>query len=314
MAPPDARASASYGCSAFLSYCLRWLPGSDRLGTIDLPCRRSCGGVIQCRAIVPNGSARRASGGVFRLFGLFVLLVAVALGSDRLGTIDLPCRRASGGVLQCRAIVPNGSARRVSGGFLRLFGFFCLTGRGGILVPIDWGQSIYHADAQAAVSYSVEPLSPMAPPDAQASASYGCSAVLSYWSRWHPGSDRLRTIDLPCRRSCGGVMQCRAIVPNGSARRASGGVLRLFGFFVLLVAVASRFRSIGDNRSTMPTHSGGVIQCRAIVPNGSARRVSGGFLRLFGFFVLLSAVASWFRSIGDNRSTMPTRKRRCLTV
>ena len=50
-------------------------------------------------------------------------------------------------------------------------------------VPIDWGQSIYHNDAQAAASYSVEPLSLMAPPDAQAAASYGCSAVLFYWLR-----------------------------------------------------------------------------------------------------------------------------------
>ncbi len=33
---------------------------------------------------------RRASGGVLRLFDCFVLLAAVALGSDRLGTIDLP--------------------------------------------------------------------------------------------------------------------------------------------------------------------------------------------------------------------------------
>jgi hypothetical protein len=105
--------------------------------------------------------------------------------------------------MQCRAIVPNGSARRARGGVLRLFGFFCLTVCGGIQVPIDWGQSIYHADAHAVLSYSVEPLSPMAP-----------------------------------------------------RRRASGGVLRLFGFFVLLSAVASRFRSIGDNRSTMP------ITCR----------------------------------------------------
>ncbi len=42
---------------------------------------------IQCRAIVPNGSTRRASGGVLRLF---VLLAAVTSSSDRLGTIDLP--------------------------------------------------------------------------------------------------------------------------------------------------------------------------------------------------------------------------------
>jgi hypothetical protein len=39
MAPPDAQAAVSCGCSAFLSYWLRWLPGSDRLPTIDLPCR-----------------------------------------------------------------------------------------------------------------------------------------------------------------------------------------------------------------------------------------------------------------------------------
>jgi hypothetical protein len=185
MAPPDAQAAASFGCSAFLSCCLRWLPGSDRLGTIDLPCRRA-----------------------------------------------------------------------------------------------------------AALSYSVEPLSPMAPPDARAAASYVCSAFLSCCLRWHPGSDRLGTIDLPCRRASGGVLQCRAIVPNGSARRASGGFLRLLGFFVLLAAVASRFRSIGGNRSTMPTRSGVVIQSRAIVPNGSARRASVGVFRLLGFFVLLSAVAS----------------------
>ncbi len=51
-------------------------------------------------------------------------------------------------------------------------------------VPIDWGQSIYDNDAQAAASSSVEPLSPMAPPDAQAAVSYGYSAVLSYWLRW----------------------------------------------------------------------------------------------------------------------------------
>ena len=44
--------------------------------------------------------------------------------------------------------------------------------------------------------------------------------------------------------------QCRAIVPNGSVRRASGGVLRLFGCFILLACGGFRFRSIGDNRST----------------------------------------------------------------
>jgi len=39
-------------------------------------------------------------------------------------------------------------------------------------------------DAQAAVSYSVEPLSPMALQRRAAEASYGCSAGLSYWLRW----------------------------------------------------------------------------------------------------------------------------------
>ena len=53
------------------------------------------GGVLQCRAIVPNGSATTRSGGVLRLFGCFILPVAVTSGSDRLGTIDLPCRLAA---------------------------------------------------------------------------------------------------------------------------------------------------------------------------------------------------------------------------
>jgi hypothetical protein len=91
-----------FGCFILLS---AGFSGSDRLGTIDLPFRR--GGVLVCRAIVPNGSTRRASGGVLRLFGCFILPSAVVSGSDRLGTIDLPFRR--GGVLECRAIVPNGS-------------------------------------------------------------------------------------------------------------------------------------------------------------------------------------------------------------
>ncbi len=68
-------------------------------------------------------SDAEASGSSF--FRLFVLLAAVALGSDRLGTIDLPRRGGSIGVFQCRAIVPNGSVRRGSVG---VFGFrlFCL--------------------------------------------------------------------------------------------------------------------------------------------------------------------------------------------
>jgi hypothetical protein len=200
MAPPDAQASASYGCSAFLSHWSRWHPGSDRLGTIDLPCRRASGVVIQCRAIVPNGSARRASGGVLRLFGLFVLLSAVASRFRSIGDNRSTMPTHSGGVIQCRAIVPNGSARRASGGVLRLFGFFILLSA--VALGSDrLGTIDLPCRRTAALSYSVEPLSPMAPPDAQASVSYGCSAFLSYCLRWLPGSDRLGTIDLPCRRT-----------------------------------------------------------------------------------------------------------------
>jgi hypothetical protein len=43
-----------------------------------------------CRAIVPNRSTRRASGGVLRFSRLLVLPVARAYCADRLGTIDLP--------------------------------------------------------------------------------------------------------------------------------------------------------------------------------------------------------------------------------
>jgi hypothetical protein len=165
----------------------------------------------------------------------------VASGSDRLGTIDLPC------LLQCRAIVPNRSTRRASGGVFRLFG--CLTYRlRWLQAPIDWGQSIYQA------SCSVEPWSPMALHDAPATASssFRLSAI---WLFDLPvtvasGADRLGTIDLPC------LLQCRAIVPNRSTRRASGGVFQFSAFGYLAVCLTGyggfRLRSIGDNRSTMP--------------------------------------------------------------
>ena len=59
---------------------------------------------------------------------------------------------------------------------------------------IDWGQSIYHEEAEASGSSSVEPLSPMARSDAEASGSsvFGCFV---YWLMWFAGSDRLGTID-----------------------------------------------------------------------------------------------------------------------
>jgi len=61
-------------------------------------------------------------------------------------------------------------------------------------------------------------------------------------------SDRLGTIDLPC------LLQCRAIVPNGSTRRASGGGFR-FSAVCLTGCGGFRRRSIGDNRSTMPAEA-----------------------------------------------------------
>jgi hypothetical protein len=69
----------------------------------------------------------------------------------------------------------------------------------------------------------------------------------------------------------------RAIVPNGSSRRASGSVLGL--------------------------------ECRAIVPNGSARGASGGDLG-FSAVALTGYGALRLRSIGDNRSTMALKRRR----
>ena len=58
------------------------------------------------------------------------------------------------------------------------------------------------------------------------------------------GADRLGTIDLPW------VFLGRAIVLDGSARRASGGVFD-FSAVTLTGYGALRLRSIGDNRSTM---------------------------------------------------------------
>ena len=133
--------------------------GADRLGTIDLPC------VFFGRAIVPNGSTRRASGGVFGFFGCCSHLATVRSGSDRLGTIDLPW-----GFLG-RAIVPNGSTRRARGGVSRFFG--CCSHRLRCAQsPIDWGQSIYHR------SSLVEPLSLMARRGAQSAAYRGFRLLL----------------------------------------------------------------------------------------------------------------------------------------
>jgi len=94
MAPRRRAAEASYGCLAVLSYCLWWfqVPIDWGQSIYHADAQRRC---LTCRAIVPNGSATTRSGGVLRLFGCFVLLFVVVSGSDRLGTIDLPCRRAA---------------------------------------------------------------------------------------------------------------------------------------------------------------------------------------------------------------------------
>jgi len=65
-------------------------------------------------------------------FRLLLSLATVASGADRLGTIDLPLRCASGGVFGFSAVLTY---------WLRW-----------LQAPIDWGQSIYHCDAQAAAS------------------------------------------------------------------------------------------------------------------------------------------------------------------
>jgi hypothetical protein len=84
----------------------------------------------------------------------------------------------------------------------------------------------------------------MALHDAPAEASYGFR-LFALTAAVASGADRLGTIDLPC------LFECRAIVPNGSTRRASGGVLRFLA--VCLNACGGfRLRSIEDNRSTMP--------------------------------------------------------------
>jgi len=74
----------------------------------------------------------------------------------------------------------------------------------------------------------------MAPPDAQAEASCGFFGCFVLLPTVPSSSDRLGTFDLPLRR-------------------ASGGVLRLFRLFCLTAYGGFKFRSIGDNRSTIAT-------------------------------------------------------------
>jgi hypothetical protein len=52
--------------------------------------------------------------------------------------------------IRVETLSPMAPPRRASGGVLGLFG--CLSHRQrGLQAPIDWGQSIYHNDAQATI-------------------------------------------------------------------------------------------------------------------------------------------------------------------
>jgi hypothetical protein len=145
---------------------------------------------------------------------------------------------ASGGVFQCRAIVPNSSTRRASGGVFR-FSAVCLASCGGFRRrSIGDNRSTMPAEATP----SVELLSPIALHDAQAEASYGFRGCLPCQLRWLQAPiDWGQSI----YHASGGVFQCRAIVPNSSTRRASGGVLRFSRLFALPVAVASGADRLG---------------------------------------------------------------------
>ena len=90
MAPPDAQAAVSYGCSAVLFYWLRWLQVPIDWGQSIYHNDAQASASYSVEPLSPMALQRRASGGVLRLFGCFVLLAAVASSSDRLGTIDLP--------------------------------------------------------------------------------------------------------------------------------------------------------------------------------------------------------------------------------
>jgi hypothetical protein len=71
----------------------------------------------------------------FRAFGV------CSVGPSTSATIG-NTQRFSGGIFQCRAIVPNSSARRASGGVLPSSAVSPHRPRH-LLAPIDWGQSIY---------------------------------------------------------------------------------------------------------------------------------------------------------------------------
>ena len=125
----------------------------------------------------------------------------------------------------------------------------------------------------------------------------------------HSGSWR----DSVSQRTIGGVFQCRAIVPNGSPTTRKRRRLTALRLFCLTGCGGFKLRSIGDNRSTISTRSGAVLQCRAIVPNGSPTTRKRRRLAAVRLFYLTVCGGFRFRSIGYNRSTICTQrtKSRC---
>ena len=151
MALPDAQASASsvFGCFVSLATVTS---SADRFGTIDLPFRRASVGVFSMveplsPMALPDAQASESSG--FRLFCLTSHSHFKRRSiRDNRSTISTRKRRS---LLHGRAIVPNGSIRRASVG---VFGFSAVLSHQpqSLQAPIDWGQSIYHFDAQASES------------------------------------------------------------------------------------------------------------------------------------------------------------------
>ena len=121
MALPDALAAASCGFSAVGLTGLRWLQTQIDWGQSIYHTPAS---MVEPWSPIALPDALAAAS--CRFFGCWSYRVAVVSGADRLGTIDLPYASIHG-----RAIVPNRSTRRASGGVLPVFRLLALPGCGG---------------------------------------------------------------------------------------------------------------------------------------------------------------------------------------
>ena len=121
MALPDALAAASCGFSAVGLTGLRWLQTPIDWGQSIYHTPAS---MVEPWSPIALPDALAAAS--CRFFGCWSYRVAVVSGADRLGTIDLPYASIHG-----RAIVPNRSTRRASGGVLPVFRLLALPGCGG---------------------------------------------------------------------------------------------------------------------------------------------------------------------------------------